>query len=70
VITARLVRPVAPGHAPKLPGHDELNDPDDLTLFLLGRNSVAPKTTADKGQAIPVRKNREGGPSGQVGYMR
>ncbi len=70
VITARLVRPVAPGEAPKLPGHDELNDPNDVELFLLGKQSHWKRLAPERGQAIPVRKSRDGGPSGQMGYMR
>ncbi|HEY2900433.1 MAG TPA: type II and III secretion system protein family protein [Polyangia bacterium] len=36
VITARLTKPLAPHEVPPLPTDDELNDPNDFELFLLG----------------------------------
>lgn len=36
VITARLTKPVAPHELPRLPTDEELNDPNDFELFLLG----------------------------------
>ena len=36
VITARLTKPVAPHELPPLPTDDELNDPSDFDLFLMG----------------------------------
>ena len=36
VITARLTKPLAPHEVPALPTDDELNDPNDFELFLLG----------------------------------
>ena len=36
VVTAHLAKPVAPHEAPRLPTEDELNDPNDIQLFLLG----------------------------------
>ncbi|MSP60033.1 MAG: type II and III secretion system protein family protein [Myxococcales bacterium] len=70
VITARLARPVAAHDAPFLPGEEELNDPDDFELFLMGRTGRKPTLDAVRGQAIPVEGDRSGGPSGDLGYMR
>ncbi|MEA2701206.1 MAG: pilus assembly protein CpaC [Myxococcales bacterium] len=36
VITARLTKPLAPHEVPPMPTDDELNDPNDFELFLLG----------------------------------
>src|SRR5262249_32572356 len=36
VITARLTKPVAPHELPRMPTDEELNDPNDFELFLLG----------------------------------
>jgi len=36
VITARLTKPLAPHEVPALPTDDDLNDPNDFQLFLLG----------------------------------
>ncbi len=36
VVTAHLVRPLKPDEVPLLPGEDELNDPSDFQLFLMG----------------------------------
>ena len=36
VVTAHLAKPVAPHEAPHLPTDNELNDPSDVQLFLLG----------------------------------
>jgi len=36
VITARLTKPVAPHELPRLPTDEEMNDPNDFQLFLLG----------------------------------
>src|SRR4029077_18445620 len=36
VVTAHLVRPIAPHDAPRLPTDNELNDPNDIQLFLFG----------------------------------
>jgi len=70
VVTARLVRPVAPQDAPFLPGEDELNDPDDFELFLLGRTGRKAKLAPARGQAIAVRPEPAGGPAGDIGYVR
>ncbi len=49
VITARLTKPVAPHELPRLPTDDELNDPNDFELFLLG----------GEGTGKPPREERE-----------
>ena len=36
VVTAHLARPLAPHQVPRLPTEDEMNDPNDFELFLLG----------------------------------
>ena len=36
VVTAHLARPVSPHDAPHLPTDNELNDPNDIQLFLFG----------------------------------
>ena len=36
VVTAHLARPVSPHDAPRLPTDNELNDPNDIQLFLFG----------------------------------
>ena len=36
VVTAHLAKPVAPHDAPRLPTDNELNDPNDIQLFLFG----------------------------------
>jgi pilus assembly protein CpaC len=53
VITARLTKPVAPHELPRLPTDDELNDPNDFELFLLGGEGTGrpPQDKQDKGGA-------------------
>jgi pilus assembly protein CpaC len=70
VITARLVHPVGPKDAPVLPGGDELNDPDDFELFLLGKMGTGPSHPPTRNEAISVPGHHSGGPAGEVGYMR
>jgi pilus assembly protein CpaC len=75
VITARLTKPVAPHELPPLPTDDELNDPNDFELFLLGTEGTGkpPKddradkdhASADGGRAYAGR-----GPSSEVGFIR
>jgi pilus assembly protein CpaC len=69
VITAKLVRPVSPQDAPLMPGEEELNDPDDFELFLLGRTSHHRSEPPARSEAIPVRGLRSG-PVGDIGFMR
>jgi pilus assembly protein CpaC len=79
VITARLTKPVAPHEMPALPTDDELNDPSDFELFLLGGEGTGkpPKEDSDKSN----KKDHAGlfergrsyagrGPSSEVGFIR
>lgn len=70
VITAHLVHPVSPKDAPFLPGGDQVNDPDDFELFLLGRDGHSAKHPASRGEAISVPGHHLGGPAGELGYAR
>jgi pilus assembly protein CpaC len=86
VITARLTKPVAPHELPRLPTDDELNDPNDFELFLLGAegrnhppedNNAPPPATAPTASAgPPAGAHVEGrmyagrGPSGELGFIR
>jgi pilus assembly protein CpaC len=71
VITARLARPVAAHDAPFMPGTDELNDPDDFELFMLGRTGRKATTDPARGQAVTVPVGEKGGgPAGDLGFMR
>ncbi|HXI57586.1 MAG TPA: type II and III secretion system protein family protein [Polyangia bacterium] len=61
VITARLTKPLAPHEVPPLPTDDELNDPNDFELFLLGSdgrdtrvNAEQPPQAAPAGAAVRV----------------
>lgn len=75
VVTARLARPLAPHEVPPLPTDDEMNDPGDLELFLLGgegrrapprsKNEPPPARDAPTERAA-VRR----GPSGELGFIR
>jgi len=70
VVTVRLVHPLGAHAAPVLPGGDEVNDPDDFSLFLLGRTAQNPSHPPSRGEAISVPGHHLGGPAGQVGYIR
>jgi pilus assembly protein CpaC len=75
VITARLARPLAPHEVPALPTDDELNDPGDFELFLLGlegRGAPARAGTpaADPSAVVPVDPRAPRGPAGQIGFQR
>jgi len=70
VITAHLVHPVSAHDAPFLPGGDEINDPDDFSMFLLGTGAQSPSHRPLRGEAIPVPGQMSGGPAGEVGYIR
>jgi pilus assembly protein CpaC len=52
VVTARLTKPVAPHELPPLPTDDELNDPSDLELFLLGGEGTG-RPRAEAGASPP-----------------
>jgi pilus assembly protein CpaC len=60
VITARLTKPVAPHELPKLPTDDELNDPNDFDLFLLGGEGTG-KPPRDENRAEPPAENGQNG---------
>jgi pilus assembly protein CpaC len=66
VVTARLVQPLDPGEAPRLPGENELNEPSDLDLFLLGRISGS----EDPDPEGRRRDRTRGGPAGPIGFIR
>lgn len=59
VITAHLAKPLAPHEVPALPTDEELNDPGDFELFLLG----------SQGRSAPTQAKGVG-PSGQMGFIR
>lgn len=70
VVRARLVRPLGPDELPKLPGEDELTNPTDFELFIIGETgSRKPPRSA------PVKRPQKGatrayGPSGPIGFVR
>jgi pilus assembly protein CpaC len=77
VVTAHLAKPVAPHEAPHLPTENELNDPNDIQLFLFG--SVGGGHPHDAGGTMeqsaredgPVRTaSKDRGPSGEIGFIR
>jgi len=82
VVTAHLARPVSPHDAPHLPTDNELNDPNDIQLFLFGSqdgdgqaSSAHPKQSMVDGggrqtasRAGITLTNR--GPSGELGFIR
>jgi pilus assembly protein CpaC len=73
VVQAKLVRPIDAADAPRLPGEDELTEPTDFELFLLGRTRPVPRNTPEtRGQtATPARSSvGELGPAGPIGFMR
>jgi pilus assembly protein CpaC len=81
VVTAHLAKPVAPHDAPHLPTENELNDPNDIQLFLFG--SVSGGHADDSGgtmkqaarggtkEGTPLRTALTSrGPSGEIGFIR
>jgi len=81
VVTARLTKPVAPHEMPALPTDDELNDPNDFELFLLGgegtgkppRDESKADSQGGKGHAAIYDRSRAyagRGPSSEVGFIR
>jgi pilus assembly protein CpaC len=77
VVTAHLAKPVAPHDAPHLPTDNELNDPNDVQLFLFGSmggghnddpGSTMNRATADGPALRTALKDR--GPSGELGFIR
>jgi len=77
VVTARLTKPVAAHELPRLPTDDELNDPNDFELFLLGSEGRDPPPhTATAAGAAPAalptspKQHAKRGPSGEIGFIR
>ena len=76
VVTAHLAKPVAPHEAPHLPTENELNDPNDIQLFLFGsvgggRPDDASGTMKQAAGDAPVRTaSKDRGPSGEIGFIR
>jgi pilus assembly protein CpaC len=82
VITARLTKPVEPHNMPKLPTEDELNDPNDFELFLLGSEGPNRPPEEKNGKSRNGDKNDHTalydrtrayagrGPSSEVGFIR
>jgi pilus assembly protein CpaC len=77
VVTAHLAKPVAPHDAPHLPTDNELNDPSDVQLFLLGSyggghqddsSGTMKQAARDEGPLRTALKDR--GPSGEIGFIR
>jgi pilus assembly protein CpaC len=66
VVTAHLAKPVAPHDAPKLPTENELNDPNDIQLFLFGSDGGGGQQQ-DVGMKQAMRDR---GPSGELGFIR
>jgi pilus assembly protein CpaC len=76
VITARLTRPLAPHEVPALPTDEELNDPNDFELFLLGSDGSGtrpPQETPPAGAPASVASSgarTARGPTGELGFIR
>ncbi len=81
VVTAHLAKPVAPHDAPHLPTENELNDPNDVQLFLFGSvsgghadDSGGTMNRAAQGDTKEGRPLRTAltsrGPSGEIGFIR
>jgi pilus assembly protein CpaC len=76
VVTAHLAKPVAPHDAPHLPTDNELNDPSDVQLFLLGSyggghqdDSSGTMKAAREGATVRTAL-KDRGPSGEIGFIR
>ncbi|SRR6266540_2284865 len=78
VVTAHLAKPVAPHDAPRMPTDNELNDPNDIQLFLFGgeggggrRGDSKPDPQTTAARSLPARSGRaDRGPSGELGFIR
>jgi pilus assembly protein CpaC len=82
VVTAHLAKPVAPHDAPHLPTENELNDPNDLQLFLFGSDSGGGHASADNDalkeadagglphEAVTQTAMKNRGPTGELGFIR
>jgi pilus assembly protein CpaC len=70
VIRADLVQPISKD-VPSLPGEDEIFDPDDFMLFMMGKVDGVPKK--DKGKRKTGQRSalpEMGAPSGPIGFVR
>jgi pilus assembly protein CpaC len=79
VVSAHLVQPLSPDQVPPLPGEEDINDPDDLRLFLLGHidgwkkekkkedesNTTSGQTSLPAKESAPIA-----GIAGPVGFIR
>jgi pilus assembly protein CpaC len=83
VVTAHLARPVSPHEAPRLPTDNELNDPNDIQLFLFGAMGGGGQATSaheskqsmlETGARRSTSRNgitlTNRGPSGELGFIR
>jgi pilus assembly protein CpaC len=83
VVTAHLARPVSPHDAPRLPTDHELNDPNDIQLFLFGSTGGGGQASSRHGAGEQARQENEDpkqrtashamlnrGPSGELGFIR
>jgi pilus assembly protein CpaC len=77
VVTAHLAKPVAPHEAPHLPTENELNDPNDIQLFLFGSvggghpDDASGTMQQSAREDAPVRTaSKDRGPSGEIGFIR
>jgi len=82
VVTARLARPVSPHEAPRLPTENELNDPNDIQLFLFGSTGGGGQASSKHGEEqsradtddlrrrTASRTMMDRGPSGELGFIR
>jgi pilus assembly protein CpaC len=74
VIKAHLTQPVQMPDMPMMPGEDDLNDPSDFQLFLLGTHGPWKKEREEKKKSDQSSADRPsqngGGPSGPIGFMR
>ncbi len=69
VVRARLVRPLGADEVPMLPGEDELTDPTDFELFVLG--DIDPKKPRVRAPVAPQKTAKPNfGPSGPIGFVR
>ncbi len=85
VVKAHLVQPLMPDETPVLLGEDEINDPDDFSLFLLGTIDAGKKKKVNKAanerpaaqekaldSAVPPAEEKpdaKGGPAGPLGFI-
>lgn len=73
VVRARLVRPLDSDQVPILPGEDELTDPTDFELFMLGRiDATKRKEKRPPPRVVDPAKTATPsvGPTGPIGFVR